>query len=57
MRASLNDLHLDIRDATAQWSGGDVRASMNARFLPRPAYEITADLDRVDLASLPELPR
>jgi len=50
---SLHDLHLDVREAEAQWAGGTVHAKMAARFLPRPAYEVTADLDRVDLAQLP----
>jgi len=50
---ALHDLHLDVREAEAQWAGGTVRAKIAARFLPRPAYEVTADLDRVDLAQLP----
>jgi hypothetical protein len=54
---SLHDLRLEIRDATAQWAGGNVRARVNAKFLPRPAYEVAAEVDRVDLAKLPELPR
>ncbi|HXT75075.1 MAG TPA: AsmA family protein [Candidatus Eisenbacteria bacterium] len=54
---ALHDLRLEIRDASAQWAGGNVHARMNARFLPRPSYDITADLDRVDLAKLPGVPR
>jgi AsmA family len=54
---SLHDLHLDIRDASAQWAGGNVRARMNAKFLPRPSYDVTAEFDRVDLAKLPAVPR
>jgi len=54
---ALRDLRLDIRDASAQWAGGNVHARMNAKFLPRPSYDITADLDRVDLAKLPAIPR
>jgi hypothetical protein len=50
---ALHDLHLDVRQADAQWAGGTVHAKLAARFLPRPAYEVTADLDRVDLAQLP----
>jgi len=50
---TLHDLHLDVRDADAQWAGGTVHAKMTARFLPRPVYEVTADLDRVDLGQLP----
>jgi AsmA family len=50
---ALHDLHLEVRDADAQWAGGKVHATVAARFLPRPAYDLTADLDRVDLAQLP----
>jgi len=50
---SLDDLHLDVRDADAQWAGGKVHARLSAKFLPRPAYEVTADLDQVNLAQLP----
>jgi hypothetical protein len=53
---ALHDLRLDIRDASAQWAGGNVHARMNAKFLPRPSYDLTADLDHVDLAKLPALP-
>jgi AsmA family len=53
---ALHDLHLDVRDAQAQWAGGTVRAKMIAKFLPRPAYDITAELDRVNLAQLPAPP-
>jgi hypothetical protein len=50
---SLDDLHLDVREADALWAGGKVRARVAAKFLPRPAYEVTADLDQVNLAQLP----
>ena len=50
---SLHDLQLDVREAQAQWAGGKVRAKIYAKFLPRPVYEITAELDRVNLAQLP----
>jgi hypothetical protein len=50
---SLDDLHLDLREADAQWAGGKVHARLTAKFLPRPAYEVTADLDQVNLAQLP----
>jgi hypothetical protein len=52
-QGSLRDLHLEVRDADAQWSGGRVRAKLRASFLPRPSYDLTAELDRVDLAQLP----
>jgi hypothetical protein len=51
--ASLDDLHLDVREVDAQWAGGKVRARVGAKFLPRPSYEVTADLDQVNLAQLP----
>jgi hypothetical protein len=50
---SLRELHLEVREAEAQWAGGKVRAKMNAAFLPRPKYKVTAELDRVNLAQLP----
>ena len=49
----LHDLQLDVREAQAEWAGGKVRAKINAKFLPRPAYDISAELDRVNLAQLP----
>ncbi|HKI71105.1 MAG TPA: hypothetical protein VKA81_01915, partial [Verrucomicrobiae bacterium] len=49
----LHDLRLDVREAQAEWAGGKVRAKINAKFLPRPAYDISAELDRVNLAQLP----
>jgi hypothetical protein len=52
-KGSLHDLQLDVREAQAKWAGGKVRARMNAKFLPRPVYEIAAELDRVNLAQLP----
>ncbi len=50
---ALDDLHLDVRQADAQWAGGKIHASLAAKFLPRPSYEVTADLDQVNLAQLP----
>ncbi|HEY2823241.1 MAG TPA: AsmA family protein [Candidatus Acidoferrum sp.] len=50
---SLDDLHLDVREVDAQWAGGKVRARVAAKFLPRPSYEVTADLDQINLAQLP----
>ena len=52
-RGSLHDLKLEVEEAGAEWAGGKVRAKITASFLPRPAYEISADLDRVNLAQLP----
>jgi uncharacterized protein involved in outer membrane biogenesis len=50
---SLHDLQLHVSRAEAQWAGGKVRAKIDAKFLPRPSYEISAELDRVNLAQLP----
>src|SRR5271168_714954 len=50
---SLRDLHLGLREAEAQWAGGKVRAILNDSFSPRPKYEVTAELDRVNLPQLP----
>ena len=53
----LHNLHLDVRNASARWAGGTVHGKVVARFLPRPAYDVTAELDRIDLAQLPSPPR
>src|SRR6266852_778023 len=52
-KGSLHDLQLEVREARAEWAGGKVRAKINAKFLPRPVYEIAAEVDRVNLAQLP----
>jgi AsmA family len=50
---ALHDLNLEVREAHAQWAGGTVHARVAARFLPRPAYDVAAALDGVDLSQLP----
>lgn len=52
-QGSLRDLKLNVRESTAEWAGGHVRAKINASFLPHPIYEVSADLDHVSLAKLP----
>jgi hypothetical protein len=52
-QGSLRDLKLDVRSSDAEWAGGRVRAKINASFLPRPSYEIGAELEHVNLAKLP----
>jgi AsmA family len=52
----LRGLHLEANDIAAQWAGGKVRGTLNATFAPRPAYDLTAQLDAADLAQLPVLP-
>src|SRR5467141_5391699 len=56
-KGALHDLQLDVREAQAEWAGGKVQAKIKAKFLPRPVYEIAADLERVNLAQLPETGR
>jgi hypothetical protein len=55
VRASgaLHDLHLELRQAEARCAGGKVRAKLRAVFLPRPSYDLIAELDRVDLQQVP----
>lgn len=52
-QGSLRDLKLDVKDSKAEWAGGTVSVKINASFLPRPSYDISADLDRVNLVKLP----
>jgi hypothetical protein len=52
-KGSLHDLHLEVSSADAEWAGGKVRAKIDAKFLPRPAYDVTAAFERVNLAQLP----
>lgn len=52
-QGSLLDLKLNVQESNAEWAGGRVRAKINASFLPRPVYEVSADVDRVSLAKLP----
>jgi hypothetical protein len=50
---SLHDLQLDVREAYAQWAAGTVHAQIHAKFAPLPKYDVTAKLDRVNLAEIP----
>jgi hypothetical protein len=53
LQGSLRDLQLNVSDGRAQWAGGAVRATMLAKFLPRPTYDVHAQLDGVNLTQLP----
>ena len=55
LRASgaLRDLRVDIPEVEAHCAGGILRAKLRAAFLPRPSYDVTAELKRVDLRQLP----
>ena len=50
---AFRDLQLQVRHAEAQWAGGNVRGQITARFSPVPRYEVTAEVDRANLAQLP----
>ena len=39
-KLALHDLHLEVRDADAQWAGGTIRGGMQALFSPLPKYEL-----------------
>jgi AsmA family/AsmA-like C-terminal region len=52
-QGALHDLQLEVRDAEAQWGSGTVHAQMHATFAPLPKYDVTAKLDRVNLAEIP----
>lgn len=49
----LQNLHLNLRQAEAQWVGGSLHARMLAEFSPQPKYELAAQFDRVNLAQIP----
>ena len=53
LQGSLHDLQLKVTDGRAQWAGGAVRATMLAKFLPRPTYDLHAQLEGVNLTQLP----
>jgi uncharacterized protein involved in outer membrane biogenesis len=53
LQGSLHDLQLNVTDGRAQWAGGAVRATMLAKFLPRPTYDVHAQLEGVNLTQLP----
>jgi hypothetical protein len=55
VRASgaLRDLHLELRQAEGRCAGGTLRAKLRAIFLPRPTYDVTAELEHIDLRQVP----
>ena len=57
VQGSLQDLRMAINDAQAQWAGGKVRAKLSATFLPRPAYDVTAELTNIDISQIPMAPQ
>jgi hypothetical protein len=50
---AFHDLHLEVRDAEAEWAGGTARGSVSAVFSVPPEYEISAEVDRAELSELP----
>ena len=54
---ALHALHLEVRDAEAQWAGGTVRGGMQAQFSPLPKYEMNALIENVNMTQLPWPPR
>jgi hypothetical protein len=50
---ALRALHLDMRELQARYAGGTLRAKMRAAFLPRPSYDVTAELQGADLQQVP----
>lgn len=47
------NLRLEARNVEADWAGGNVRGEVRALFSPLPSYEVTAEVERVNLAELP----
>jgi uncharacterized protein involved in outer membrane biogenesis len=50
---ALRDLHLELRQAEARCAGGTWHAKLRAVFLPRPSYDVTAELEHIDLRQVP----
>ena len=54
---SLRNLELHVRGADADWAGGSIHCEVQAAFFPLPKYEMSAEVERVNLAQLPWTPR
>ena len=52
-KGSLHDLQLHVSEAEADWAAGKVHAKLAAKFLPRPSYDVSAQLERTNLALVP----
>ena len=50
---AFRDLHLEVRDAEAEWAGGTARGSVSAVFSVPPQYEVSAEVDGASLSELP----
>jgi AsmA family/AsmA-like C-terminal region len=53
----LDALKLSIGNVQAQWSGGEVRGSVEAVFSARPRYDVSASFDRISIVQTPWLAR
>jgi hypothetical protein len=56
-QTNLAALKLSMRNVQAQWSGGEVKGSVEAAFSAKPRYEIAASFDRISIAQMPWLAR
>jgi hypothetical protein len=54
-QTKVESLKVSLRNIQAQWSGGDVKGSVQAVFSAKPRYEIAASFDRVSIAQTPWL--
>jgi len=54
---AFRNLHLEAKDANAEWAGGTARGSLSAGFSLPPQYEISLDVDRANLSQFPWSPR
>jgi hypothetical protein len=52
-RASLRDLHLQLKDYQAQWAGGTLQGSLAADFEAKPVYQTKMLATGVNLAQVP----
>jgi hypothetical protein len=53
----LHELHLDVRDAQAQWAGGTIHGGMQIVFSAHPKYEMRGDFADINMTQLPWSPR
>ena len=53
--AKLAALQLGLRNARAQWSGGEVSGTVQAEFSAKPTYAINAALEKIAIAQTPWL--
>jgi uncharacterized protein involved in outer membrane biogenesis len=54
-QARLDALKLNLENVQAQWSGGEVKGTVEAAFSPKPRYQMSASFDRVLIAQTPWL--